>query len=42
MATEVAVITALTEAQAFYSNYAAARSAATDGDKIQIWADLTD
>ncbi|MBK8981374.1 MAG: hypothetical protein IPM38_03380 [Ignavibacteria bacterium] len=41
MATEVAVITAATGAQTFYSNYAAARTAATAGDKIQIWADLT-
>jgi len=41
MATEVAVITAATGAQFFYSTYAAARTAATAYDKIQIWADLT-
>ena len=42
MATQVAVITATTGAQTFYSDYASARSAASSGDLIQIWADLTE
>lgn len=42
MATEVAVVTASTGVQTFYSTYAAARTAANANDLIQIWADLTD
>jgi hypothetical protein len=41
MATEVAVVTASTGSQTFYSTYASARSAASSGDLIEIWADLT-
>lgn len=40
MATEVAVINASSGVQTFYSTYAAARSAASSDDLIQIWADL--
>lgn len=42
MDTEVSVVTASTGAQTFYPTYAAARSAASTGDTIQIWADLYD
>jgi hypothetical protein len=42
MATQVSVVTAATGAVNFYSTYAAARTAASVGDLIQIWADLTD
>lgn len=42
MDTEVSVVTASTGAQTFYPTYAAARSAASTGDTIQVWADLYD
>lgn len=42
MATQVSVITASTGVTTFYSTYAAAWSAASSGDLIQIWADLSD
>jgi len=41
MATEVAVINGSSGVQTFYSTYSAARKAASSGDTIQIWADLT-
>jgi hypothetical protein len=42
MATETAVINASSGVQTFYTTYAAARSAASAGDLIQIWADLNE
>ena len=42
MATEVAVVYSASGVQTFYSTYAAARSAASANDLIQIWADLSD
>lgn len=41
MATEVALINKSSGDRVFYSTYAAARAAASMGDKIQIWANLT-
>ena len=41
MATQVSVLSASTGVAAYYSTYAAARSAANFGDLIQIWADLS-
>ena len=40
MATEVSVRNGSTGAIIFYSTYAAARSAASSGDTINIWANL--
>lgn len=40
MNTEASAVTASTGAQTFYPTYASARSAASTGDTIQIWADL--
>jgi hypothetical protein len=41
MATQVSVVTAASGAVTFYSTYSAARSAASSGDLIQVWADLS-
>ena len=42
MATEVALINGTSGVPVFYSTYAAAYAASSSGDKIQIWANLTD
>ena len=39
MATQVSVVKGTDGVVTFYSTYAAARSAASSGDLIQIWAD---
>jgi len=41
MATEVSVVNSSSGVPTFYSTYAAARTAASDGDLIQVWANLT-